>query len=70
MGVREVKIRLLQTFGGYKAGQVFDWSDGMARIYVARGLAVPVEERAVETATLERREERAVVQQPVRRKQK
>lgn len=65
-----MKIRLLQTFGGYKAGQVFDWADGMARIYVSRGLAARVEEQAVETATVEHRYERAAIQPAARRKQK
>lgn len=66
-----MKIRVLKSFGGYKAGQTFDWGDGIARIYIARGLAAPfVEERVVETAAVEERTERATVDQKPRKRQK
>lgn len=64
-----MKIRVLKPFAGYRVGQEFDWGDGAARIYVARGLVEPVDDRGVETATVERRSEQAVMP-PVRRKQK
>lgn len=62
-----MKVRILKSFSGYRVGQVFDWGDGMARIYIARGMAEPVVE--VERATVEPRAERAVVQTAVKRKQ-
>lgn len=66
-----MKIRVLKSFNGYKAGQTFDWGDGIARIFVARGMVAPVtEERAVETATVEERTERAAIEQKPRRRQK
>lgn len=64
-----MKIRIAKAFNGYKIGQVFDWGDGMARVMVARGLVVPVEEKAVERAvTPDDDIERAVVDQPVKRR--
>lgn len=65
-----MKVRVIKSFGGYKAGQVFDWGDGMARILVGRGVVEEVREQPVETAAVERRVERAVMEQPVRRRVK
>jgi hypothetical protein len=66
-----MRVRVLKSFGGYKAGQTFDWGDGIARIYVARGMVAPVtEERVVETATVEERTERAAIEQKPRRRPK
>jgi hypothetical protein len=55
-------IRIVKPFAGYRAGQVFNWGDGAARIYVSRGLAEPVADAvgSIETATVERRSEQAV----------
>lgn len=64
-----MKIRVLKSFNGYKTGQVFDWGDGMARVFVARGLVAPVE-AAVETATAEIRAERAEQPMQAKRRQK
>lgn len=69
MGVREVKIRVCKAFNGYKVGQVFDWGDGMARVFIARGVVVPVTDQ-VERAAVERPTERAVYQPPIKRKPK
>lgn len=33
-----MRIRVLRNFASYKAGQEFDWGDGMARVMIARGL--------------------------------
>ena len=66
-----MKIRIAKAFNGYKVGQVFDWGDGMARVMVARGLVVPVDDKpAVERAVIDRTVERAVEQPQVRRKGK
>lgn len=69
-----MKIRVVRSFGAYKAGQVFEWGDGIARIYQGRGLIVQVEdeqpEGRMETATVEHRAERAVIDQKPRKKQK
>jgi hypothetical protein len=65
-----MKIRILKSFSGYRAGQEFDWGDGMARIYIARGMAERVEERVVETAAVEERAEQATIQQPAKRRVK
>lgn len=65
-----MKVRVLKGFNGYRPGQVFDWADGMARILVARGMAEQIAEQPVERAMNEPRVERAVVEQPVRRKGK
>ena len=61
MGVRGVKIRIKRNFGNYKAGQEFDWADGMARVMVARGLVEEVVAKApqVEEATVQPVVERA-----------
>lgn len=61
-----MKVRVLKTFRGYKKGQVFDnWADGMARIFIARGMVEELpNERAVEhveTAAVEERSEQAVI---------
>ena len=61
-----MRIRIVKPFAGYKEGQEFEWGDGMARIYVARGLVAEASERRVETATVEKRTERAALP-PVRR---
>lgn len=66
-----MKIRIAKAFNGYKIGQQFDWGDGMARVMVARGLVVPVDDSPqVERATVDREVERAVIQPQVRRKGK
>lgn len=64
-----MKVRVSKAFGGYKVGQEFDWGDGAARIFVARGLVVPVEERVVETAAVEERAERATIERKPRKRQ-
>lgn len=68
-----MRIRVLKSFGGYKAGQEFEWGDGIARIFAARGLikeiGQPVEER-VEAATVEQRTEKAMIDHKPRRRQK
>lgn len=61
-----MRVRVLKTFRGYKKGQVFNnWADGMARIFIARGVVEELpNERAVErveTATVEERAERAAI---------
>jgi len=69
MGVREVKIRIAKSFNGYRIGQVFDWGDGMARVMIARGLVVPVEDQSVERAVAPTEDiERAVVKRPTKRR--
>ena len=39
-----MRIRVVRNFGVYKEGQEFDWSDGMARLLVARGMIEPIPE--------------------------
>lgn len=64
MGGGGVKVRIRRSFGQYKQGQEFDWGDGVARIYLARGLV-----EAVETAAVEQCTERATIEQrPQKRK--
>ena len=65
-----MKIRVTKSFNGYRVGQVFDWGDGMARIFIARGMVEPVGEKATETATLEERTEKATVQSQARKRVK
>jgi len=64
-----MKIRILKSFNGYKTGQVFEWGDGMARVFIARGLAAPVE-APVEAATAEVAAERAEVPMQLKRRAK
>lgn len=64
-----MRVRIVKPFAGYKEGQEFEWGDGAARIYVARGLVEEVFDRQTETATVERRSEQAVMP-PTRRKVK
>lgn len=61
-----MKIRITKSFGGYRIGQVFDWGDGMARIYIARGMA----ELAVEAAAVEERTEKATMPTQARKRVK
>jgi hypothetical protein len=58
-----MKVRVLKTFRGYRKGQVFgNWSDGMARIFISRGMVEEIkDESAEETAMVEERAERAAV---------
>lgn len=58
-----MKIRVTKAFGAYKIGQVFEWADGMARIYLGRGMVTEVrdEEPVVEEAAVEPKVEQAVV---------
>jgi len=65
-----MKIRVLKSFNGYRVGQVFDWGDGMARIFIARGMVEPVGENPAETAMLEERTEKATVQSQARKRVK
>lgn len=56
-----MKIRVIQNFGCYEKGQVFeDWPGGMCDILIGRGLIEQVKEPpAVETAAVERDTETA-----------
>ena len=75
-----MKIRIKRNFGTYKAGKVYDWAEGMARVFVARGMVEPVVEDAVEPeppaepvveeARIEPRVEQAVVDHRQHRKHK
>jgi hypothetical protein len=60
MGVFEMKIEIVRPFGGYRAGQQFEWADGMARILVGRGLVKEVEVE-VEAAAIAVRSETAAM---------
>lgn len=61
MGGCRMKVRVLKTFRGYKKGQVFNnWSDGMARIFIARGMVEEIRDADLEFAVLEQRTEQAV----------
>lgn len=64
-----MKIRVIKAFSGYRIGQIFDWGDGMARIYLGRGMVEEVRE-TVEAAAVEERCERAFVDdRPKKKKQ-
>lgn len=65
-----MKIRITKAFAGYRVGQIFDWADGMARIYIGRGMAEEArsEPAVIEEAAVEPKVERAV--QATRRKAK
>ena len=66
-----MKIRIAKAFNGYKVGQQFDWGDGMARVMIARGMVVPVEdEKPVERATIDAEVEQAVQKPQVKRRGK
>lgn len=65
-----MKIRIVKSFNGYRVGQVFDWGDGMARIFIARGMVEAVGTRPVETAAVEERTEKATVQPQARKRVK
>lgn len=57
MGVRKLKIRVLQNFDCYEVGQVFeDWPAGMCDLLVRRGLIEQVETAEAVTETIERAE--------------
>jgi len=63
-----MKIRVLVPFGGYRAGQEFDWADGMARILIARRLIERVGNE-VEAAMVEQRSDTAMVDGKYRKRQ-
>lgn len=65
-----MKIRVLKSFNGYRVGQVFDWGDGMARIFMARGMVEAIGDKPVETAAVEERAEKAAVQSQARKRVK
>lgn len=53
-----MKVRVVRSFGFYKRGQEFEWPDGVAKIFAARGLVVEVLPE-VEAAAVEPDVERA-----------
>jgi hypothetical protein len=55
-----MKIEIVRPFGGYRAGQKFEWADGMARILIGRGLIKEAEE-SVEAAAVDVRSETAAM---------
>lgn len=63
-----MRIRVIKGFNGYRIGQVFNWGDGMARVFIARGMVEPVE--TVERAVVEQDVERAVIKATPKRKTK
>jgi len=66
-----MKIRVLKGFNGYRVGQVFNWGDGMARVFIARGLVEAVEDtKAVERAVVKQDVEQAVVKPTVKKRGK
>jgi len=57
-----MRVRVIKNFSGYRVGQIFDWADGMARIYLGRGMVEQVAEDAVlEEAAIKPRVEQAVI---------
>lgn len=46
-----MRVRIKKAFAGYRIGQEFDWGDGMARIYLGRGMVEQVTGSAAEPAT-------------------
>lgn len=46
-----MKVRIKKAFAGYRVGQEFDWGDGMARIYLGRGMVEQVTGSAAEPVT-------------------
>lgn len=58
-----MRIRVTKPFNGYRKGQEFEWPDGMARIFLGRGMIEEVRDRdvIVERAESEPKVERAVV---------
>ena len=64
-----MKVRVRQNFGAYKAGPVFDWGDGFARLMIGRGVVEQIEDR-MEAATVETRAERAAIDLKPRKRQK
>lgn len=43
-----MRVRIKKSFAGYRVGQEFDWGDGMARIYLGRGMVEEVAGSAAE----------------------
>lgn len=60
-----MKIRILTGFSGYTPGQVFEWGDGMSRIYIARGMAEEVKDEPLEQPEPV---ERAMLERPIKRR--
>jgi hypothetical protein len=63
-----MKIRVVRAFQAYKRGQEFDWPDGVARIFVARGFVEPASED--ETAAVEPEVEHAAIDRKPRKRRK
>jgi hypothetical protein len=53
-----MKVRVIRSFGFYKRGQEFEWPDGVARMFVARGMVAEVP-ADIEAAAVEPEVERA-----------
>lgn len=68
MGIRKMRIRVLQGFAGYEPGQVFDdWPDGMCEVLILKGVIERVADNtADEAAEVEQEVSRA--EMPARRK--
>jgi hypothetical protein len=64
-----MRVRITKAFSGYRIGQEFDWADGMARIYVGRGMVEPVdvsaEGRDIEQMDAKRSEPEVIEEQMV-----
>lgn len=67
-----MKIRVCRSFAAYKKGQEFDWSRGMCRLLIARGLIEEIVQPAEgETGdVLEQAEFQPVVEQAVVKKKR
>lgn len=65
-----MKIRITKAFAGYRIGQEFDWADGMARIYIGRGMAEEARdsEPVVEEASVEPVVEKATADKATKRR--
>jgi hypothetical protein len=65
-----MRVRVLKAFQCYKRGQEFDWPDGMARIFAARGMVEEIKEQRAEAAVIEDDVERAVADDKPRKRRK
>lgn len=56
-----MKVKVLRSFLAYKPDQLLDPPDGVANVWIKRGLVEPVQEHALESAMVEHESENTMI---------
>lgn len=66
-----MRVRVIQSFDGYRRGDEFDWTRPVVKLLAARGLVEVLEDRAdVETAEVRQAVETASIDSRPRRRRR